>query len=402
MAQLTSFSSACVQFTCQSIQSATITSSASQTGSNSGDFANAHTGLRLTRPFTQFPTFFVQTGNSGVAVSATPGRGASAQARWGDTWRPVCPSTCSVLPDFGTFQWVLHLDGVIDPILVAPSSSNPEPSDIEMSLSYGDANSGYQLIFDVCYDSGPCAIGSSSFSATLQTPSGTTDLTPHLVFGTNASGQPTVSLDVSLGTSFCQGNAGACSTWGDIFRATASIDNSGSTTHFMDFSATFNAAVVSLDPNTNWVSDGGRTAPISPALVTSFSGQYLQPLTQSTNVSSPTINNVKNGRVIPVKVQLSQGNTAITDQNAPGPVTILVSGPIACSSAPAGDIGTYADAGQSNGGTNQYRFDTTLQAWVYNLDTRALGLSIGSCYRIDTAVNGTVIPSAFVVIRPTM
>ena len=57
----------------------------------------------------------------------------------------------------------------------------------------------------------------------------------------------------------------------------------------------------------------------------------------------------------------------------------------------AGDdaIATYADAGQSSAGTNQFHYDAGAQARVYNLDTRALGLVTGNCYRIDLSVNGT-------------
>ena len=134
-----------------------------------------------------------------------------------------------------------------------------------------------------------------------------------------------------------------------------------------------------------------------------FTGQYLPPLDQSTDPANPLINKGKNGRVIPVKVQISQGTTAITDQNSPGPVTIGVSKLASCASGITGDtIASYADAGQSSAGTNQYRFEAGSQVWIYNLDTRALALITGSCYRIDTAVNGTQISNAFVVLKPTM
>jgi hypothetical protein len=210
-------------------------------------------------------------------------------------------------------------------------------------------------------------------------------------------GQPTVSLDVNLGITTCF----LTCTWADTFQARANLSNAGSVTHFMNFSGTFNAAVISLDPGVSWVSAGGRTGPQSPALVT-YTGQYLQPLNESTDAANPTINKIKNGRVIPVKIQLSQGGTAITDQNAPGPVTIGVSGPVSCSSASGDGVEIYADAGQSNGGTNQYRFDASSGACVYNLDTKVLGLVSGNCYRIDTAVNGVGINNTFAVIRPTM
>jgi hypothetical protein len=397
-AQVTSSSSVCVQFVCAGDNSTTsLTTSASQT-TDAANFASAHTGLVVTRPLRTFPNFAVQSGSSGVAASVSPGNISTASARWSDTWRCIPAGSCLVGPGFGMFQWVLHLQGVIDPLLLAPPSS-AQTVFLSLLLTYRIPSTGHTLIFAICYDSGPCGNG-GAINAVLDTPSGEQDLTSSIVLGTNAAGQPTVSLDVSLGTQFCLLSPDC--TWNDVFKADVDLENNGSGTHFIDFSGTFIGSAVSLDPNNAWASDGGQSAPISPALVTSYSGQYLAPLTQSTNASNPAINNVKNGRVVPVKVQLSQGSTAITDQNAPGPITIRVTGPLACGAAPPGDIGVYADAGSSSGGTNQFRYDATMPGWIYNLDTRALHLTVGSCYRIDAAVNGTVIPNAFVIIRPTM
>lgn len=134
----------------------------------------------------------------------------------------------------------------------------------------------------------------------------------------------------------------------------------------------------------------------------SFTDHFLQPLTESSDPANPVLNTGKNGKVIPVKVQLSQGGTAITDTNAPGPVTIAVSKLASCSTSAGSDpIATYADAGQSSAGTNQFRYDAATQAWVYNLDTKALGLVTGNCYRIDVSVNGSQVTNAFAVFQPT-
>ena len=62
---------------------------------------------------------------------------------------------------------------------------------------------------------------------------------------------------------------------------------------------------------------------------------------------------------------------------------------------------SYADAGQSSAGTNQFRYDSTSQSWLYGLDTKALGLTSGNCYRIDVSVNGNKITNAFAVFQPT-
>jgi hypothetical protein len=133
-----------------------------------------------------------------------------------------------------------------------------------------------------------------------------------------------------------------------------------------------------------------------------FSDQFLPPLVQSTDPANPVVNTGKNGKVIPVKVQISQGGTPITNLNAPGPVTLAVSKLPSCSAIAGTDpVASYADAGQSSAGTNQFNYDPTAQAWVYGLDTKALGLITGNCYRIDASVNGTQIPNAFAVFEPT-
>jgi hypothetical protein len=133
-----------------------------------------------------------------------------------------------------------------------------------------------------------------------------------------------------------------------------------------------------------------------------LSDQFLSPLAQSSDPANPVVNTGKNGRVIPIQVQISQGATAITDQNTPGPVTIAVSKLAACSTTAGTDpVASYADAGQSSAGTNQFNYDPTIPGWVYNLDTRALGLVTGNCYRIDVSVKGTQITNAFAVFKPT-
>jgi hypothetical protein len=170
--------------------------------------------------------------------------------------------------------------------------------------------------------------------------------------------------------------------------------------------------LTNLDPATEYyfkvcnlhAIDGDCLASSSGSFMTlgTFSDQFLQPLDQSTDPQNPVLNTGKNGKVISVKVQISQGGTAITDQNAPGPVTIAVSKLASCSSIAGTDpVESYADAGQSSAGTNQFHFDTTSQAWIYRLDTKALGLITGNCYRIDVSVNGTQITNAFAVFQPT-
>lgn len=149
--------------------------------------------------------------------------------------------------------------------------------------------------------------------------------------------------------------------------------------------------------------DGGSLVEKTGSFTTlsTLTGRYLQPLTQSTDPVNPVLNTGKNGKVIPVKLQLSQGGTAISDLNAPGPVTIAVSNLASCSITGGDPVLAYADAGQSSAGTNQFRYDPFAQAWIYNLDTKALGLVTGNCYRLDVSINGTRITNAFAAFQPS-
>jgi hypothetical protein len=117
----------------------------------------------------------------------------------------------------------------------------------------------------------------------------------------------------------------------------------------------------------------------------SYTIQYLQPLDQS-DATTYRENTGKNGRVIPVKVQIFKNGTAILETST---VLMKVVG-AACSGGTGADaIEEYADAGLSNGNTNLFRWSSP--QWIYNLDTRAVGLTNNNCYRFDvyvTALSG--------------
>jgi hypothetical protein len=83
-------------------------------------------------------------------------------------------------------------------------------------------------------------------------------------------------------------------------------------------------------------------------------------------------------------------------------VTINVSKLGSCSSTAGSDpIESFADAGSSSAGTNQLRWNALAGEWDYNLDTEALGLITGNCYRIDISLNGSQLSNAFAVYQPT-
>jgi hypothetical protein len=123
-----------------------------------------------------------------------------------------------------------------------------------------------------------------------------------------------------------------------------------------------------------------------------FGLQYLQPIDQST--SSPEMNVGKYGRVIPVKVILSLlGGGALDDADLASYGLTLqmgVNGATCSSGAATDSVEAYADAGESAAGTNLFRWDSSSQHWIYNLDTKAppgMSMTINSCYRLDVYVS---------------
>jgi hypothetical protein len=86
------------------------------------------------------------------------------------------------------------------------------------------------------------------------------------------------------------------------------------------------------------------------------------------------VNTGKNGSVIPVKINVYlDGVNQSGAQIAEGLLSINVN-PVTCLSLlPNDDVELYADAGASNGNTNQFR--ASGDGWIYNLDTKGLNLT---------------------------
>ena len=125
--------------------------------------------------------------------------------------------------------------------------------------------------------------------------------------------------------------------------------------------------------------------------------QFLDPLTQST-ADGEVVNTAKNGRVVPVRMQVARDGSPLTGANTPGPVTLAVTDLGACDSGVGTDpVDVYA-AGSANSG-NAFRYDSAAEAWIYNLDTKAMSLASGNCYSISVLVNGVEAANAWAVLQ---
>jgi hypothetical protein len=128
-----------------------------------------------------------------------------------------------------------------------------------------------------------------------------------------------------------------------------------------------------------------------------FTFEYLQPLDQSYIGGSVRLNQGKYGRVIPVKGNVKLGGVAQDQATLQGYGLTVVIGvnPVLCEGGSATEaVEQYADAGQSNGGTNAFRWSLD-GFWIYNLDTKAppnMKMDIGKCYRLDAYVQETASP----------
>lgn len=115
---------------------------------------------------------------------------------------------------------------------------------------------------------------------------------------------------------------------------------------------------------------------------------FLPPFDDSTP-SGLIVNKMKYGRVVPVKVTIYDdcALSYVTDPSAG--VTIKVTK--TAGTGTGDDIEQYADAGQSSGNTNAFRWTSDPAVvgggfWIYNLDSKALTLIVNNLYRVDVYV----------------
>ena len=157
---------------------------------------------------------------------------------------------------------------------------------------------------------------------------------------------------------------GTAATWNQFF-AFANFPSSGS--------YTIHARAIDNATNTSNVS--------STFTINRYSLIYNSPIDGST-LTNVIVNTGKNGRVIPVKINVYLDGVNQSSALVPEGLLSINVNPVTCSgSLLTDDVELYADAGASNGNTNMFRANG--DGWIYNLDTTGLHLTTGQCYRLD-------------------
>jgi hypothetical protein len=131
--------------------------------------------------------------------------------------------------------------------------------------------------------------------------------------------------------------------------------------------------------------DNASDADVAVGAVTvaqTYTVDFLPPFDDS-SPSGLIVNKMKNGRVVPVKATIYDDCTQSFVTDATESVTIKTS---KTSGTGTGDpVEEYADAGQSASNTNAFRWSSD-GFWIYNLDSKALGLVVNNLYRVDIYV----------------
>ena len=117
-----------------------------------------------------------------------------------------------------------------------------------------------------------------------------------------------------------------------------------------------------------------------------YATTFLAPF-DGASPSNLVTNTMKNGRVVPVKIKIFDECSLgyVTDPTTA--VTIKISSTGAAGTT-ADPVEVYADAGASSAGTDRFRWSTD-GFWIYNLDSKSLGLQTNNVYRVDAYVAGS-------------
>jgi hypothetical protein len=166
-----------------------------------------------------------------------------------------------------------------------------------------------------------------------------------------------------------------------------------SLTHTYAAPGTYIAGVVVTD-NQGAASD---VAIDSIDVLQAYSNSFLQPIDglQATGKK----NTFKNGRVLPVKVVITDVCTGDPVTGSSGEAVTAALTKEAINTGGADAIETFADAGASSGNTDLFRWSLD-GFWIYNLDSKALGMTSGSTYELKVVVDG-VAASQTAALQPT-
>jgi hypothetical protein len=167
----------------------------------------------------------------------------------------------------------------------------------------------------------------------------------------------------------------------------------GDQSHTYDDPGTYNATVGVTDD------DGGTDSAASGDLVVAqtYSNSFLQPIENLQMTGKK--NTFKNGRVIPVKVVITDDCTGEAVTGTSGEVVTIALNKTALNVGGADAVESFADPGASNGNTDEFRWSAD-GFWIYNLDSKALGMESGSLYELKVLVDD-IQTSITAILQPT-
>jgi hypothetical protein len=157
-------------------------------------------------------------------------------------------------------------------------------------------------------------------------------------------------------------------------------------THVYALAGGYNSTVTVTDKDTGAGSDVTNAITVNQT----YTIDFLPPFDDSTP-SGLIVNKMKNGRVVPVKATIFDDCVLASVTDPTATVTINLS-KTSGTAGTADPVETYADAGESSAGSASFRWSAD-GFWIYNLDSKALGLVTNNFYRVDVyvgAVKATV------------
>jgi hypothetical protein len=187
----------------------------------------------------------------------------------------------------------------------------------------------------------------------------------------------------------------------DYARSTNRQGLQASQSHTFNTPGMYAARVDVTDKDAGSGSNGTGTS-ASLTVNQAYTVRFLAPLDGSTP-SQLIANTMKKGRVVPIKVTISDVCTGTWVNDPTANVTINIK--IANYTTNASDaVETFSDAGASAGQTVSFRWtaDSSVVGggfWIYNLDTN--GLTVGKTYEVRVMVGAVASSNTWAILKPT-